>query len=417
MKKKLIKTYKKFRHSVRLALESNETIDELYIKNKNREFLKNYDGLVNDKKIVLINYMGRGYGCNCKYLANEIIRQQLDYELVWLVNENEDKDAFPSKINLVDYKSSKALEELATAKFIISNYHLNYFIKKGFSKKEEQVYIQLWHGSLGIKKIERHVPGLTESKMWVMVSKYNCDMTNYWISNSDFETEVYKSAFWNVRDIRQLGHPRNDIFFGDNTLLSSKVLSKIGVDSSKKIALYMPTFREDYRLDCYNIDVDRLCKKLEEKFGGEWVVLVRLHSRILQLRDKFINEFGADKLVDVTNYDDVQELIAIADVMISDYSSAIFDFLLTKKPGFIYATDIDEYSNERGMYYSIYDTPFSVAKNNDELCSVIENFNEEEYIVKVNRFLEEKGCIEDGNASANIIDFINSIAYNIKSDK
>ena len=155
----------------------------------------------------------------------------------------------------------------------------------------------------------------------------------------------------------------------------------------------------------------------EEKFGGEWVVLVRLHSRILQLKDKFISKFGADKLVDVTDYDDVQELIAVADVMISDYSSAIFDFLLTKKPGFIYATDIEEYSNERGMYYSVYDTPFSVAKNNDELVSAIENYNEEEYLEKVKSFLEEKGCIEDGNASTRIIEFINSIAYNIKSDK
>ena len=103
--------------------------------------------------------------------------------------------------------------------------------------------------------------------------------------------------------------------------------------------------------------------------------------------------------------------------MISDYSSAIFDFLFTKRPGFIYATDIDEYSNERGLYYSIYDTPFSVAKNNDELCSAIDSFNEEEYIIKVDSFLKEKGCIEDGNASANIIDFINDIAYNIKSNK
>ena len=410
MKKKLVKGYKKFRHSVRLALESNEKIDDIYLASKAKKMygnLKNEE--LNDKKIVFTNYMGRGYGCNCKYLVEEILERKLDYDLVWLINESEDKSAFPKEVRLVDYKSEEALRELATAKFLVSNYHLNYFIKKGFRKSDNQVYLQMWHGSFGIKKIEKHVPGLTESKMWLKVSKLNSAMTDYWISNSDFETDVYKNAFWDVNDIRLLGHPRNDIFFKDNTRLAHKVLSKLDADTSKKIVLYMPTFREDYRLDCYDIDVDRLCNMLERRFSGEWALVLRLHPRVAYLSSRFKEKYGHDKIIDATNYDDVQELIASADVMISDYSSCIFDYLLTKRPAFIYATDIDEYDKERGFYYSIYETPFSIASNNDELCKAVEEFNEEEYEDKVEEFLKGKGSIEDGNAAGRIIEFIESL--------
>lgn len=410
MKKELIKVFKKFKHSVRLFLESSDKLNDLYLNSKKNKLEKLYcNEEVDNKKIVFTNYMGRGYGCNCKYLAENIISENKDYDLVWLVNENEDYSVFPKNIRLVNYQSQQALYELATAKFWISNYHLSYFIKKGLRKKDNQFYIQMWHGSFGIKKIERHVGSLTESKMWTKVAKINSDLTDYWISNSDFETNVYKSAFWNVRNIKLLGHPRNDIFFENNNKLVKKILSKYGVDLDKKIVLYMPTFREDYRLDCYNIDGKKLCEGLSDKFGGEWILLVRLHPRIVQFKDKFFKQFGDDNVVDVTDYDDVQELLAIADVMISDYSSCIFDYLLTKRPAFIYATDIAEYEAERGLYYSLYETPFAITKDNNELLRAITEYDETQYIEKVESFLREKGSIEDGKASERIVNFIDSL--------
>ena len=410
MKKELIKVFKKFKHSVRLFMESSDKLNDLYLNSKKNKLEKLYcNEEVDNKKIVFTNYMGRGYGCNCKYLAENIISENKDYDLVWLVNENEDYSVFPKNIRLVNYQSQQALYELATAKFWISNYHLSYFIKKGLRKKDNQFYIQMWHGSFGIKKIERHVGTLTESKMWTKVAKINSDLTDYWISNSDFETNVYKSAFWNVRNIKLLGHPRNDIFFVTNEKLSKKILSKYDVDLDKKIVLYMPTFREDYRLDCYNIDGKKLCEKLGDKFGGDWILLVRLHPRIVQFKDKFFKQFGDDNVVDVTDYDDVQELLAIADVMISDYSSCIFDYLLTKRPAFIYATDIAEYEAERGLYYSLYETPFAITKDNNELLRAITEYDETQYIEKVESFLREKGSIEDGKASERIVNFIDSL--------
>lgn len=410
MRKKIYGQYKKIRHSVRLLLESNEKINDSKLDRKSEEFITKYGEYpIDEKKIVFSNYMGRGYGCNCKYLAEEIIKQNKDYNMVWIINSDEDASVFPANVRLVNYSSEQALYELATAKFWISNYHFSAFIKKGLTKRPGQYYIQMWHGSFGIKKIERHAVESMESNMWRQVAMRNSSMTDYWISNSDFETNIYNTAFWNVNNIEVLGHPRNDIFFRDNSLLRQKILSQYNASTDKNIVLYMPTFREDYRLDCYNIDGERLCKKLEDKYGSEWILLVRLHPRIAKIKDKFFGSYGRSNVVDVTTYDDVQELLAAADVMISDYSSCIFDYLLSKKPAFIYATDIDEYENERGFYYSLYETPFAIAKNNNELIDNIDKYNEDEYLQKVEEFLQEKGSMEDGKASERIVEFMDSL--------
>ena len=117
----------------------------------------------------------------------------------------------------------------------------------------------------------------------------------------------------------------------------------------------------------------------------------------------------SDSIIDVTMYQDIQELLASADIAITDYSSCIFDFMLTKKPGFIYATDIEEYNTERGFYYPLEETPFPIARNNEELIQNILNFDNEKYQQKVEKFLKDKGCIEDGHASERVVELIKEI--------
>lgn len=105
----------------------------------------------------------------------------------------------------------------------------------------------------------------------------------------------------------------------------------------------------------------------------------------------------------------MQELIAIADIAITDYSSWIYDFVLLRKPGFIYATDIDHYNNERGFYYSLESTPFPVATTNEELMTNIIQFDQIIYENRVEEFLREKGCCEDGNASKRVVEKIQEL--------
>ena len=95
----------------------------------------------------------------------------------------------------------------------------------------------------------------------------------------------------------------------------------------------------------------------------------------------------------------MQELLAITDVGITDYSSWICDFVLTKKPAFLFATDISAYENERGFYYPLKTTPFPLATSNDELMENILNFDEKSYVEKCDNFIAEKGCEENGSAA------------------
>ena len=363
---------------------------------------------IQKNKIVMDNYMGKAYGCNTKYVAEKLLEMypgKLD--IVWLVSE-EDKsiNSFPEGIRPVVYSSQQAFREFATAKVWVSNYHKIYFVRRGLYKRPEQRFIQMWHGSLGIKRIENNVQLLTENDNWLVHAKESSNMVTDWISNSTFETQVYYDAFWNVENVLEYGHPRNDILFDIPDYIRKKVEEHFGFHG-KKILLYAPTFREDYRINCYMIDWEALASALKQKFGGDWIVLLRLHPRVRQYSKMVINQASCVK--DATYYDDIQELLASADCMITDYSSCIFDFMLTRRPGFIFATDIEQFNTERGFYYPLESTPFPIARNNDELLNHIAAFDQEAYSDSVSTFLKEKGCIEDGKASERVARLIAEI--------
>lgn len=364
---------------------------------------------IRPKKIVFDNYMGKGYGCNPKYVAEKLLEKYPGrFEVVWIVSKGDiARGEIPGWIRKVDYASQDALREYATAKVWVSNYHKISFVKRGLYKRKGQYFIQMWHGSLGIKKIENDVSCLTVDKKWLKLAKRSSRMVDFWISDSSFENDVYHRAFWNVKDILMYGHPRNDILFCNNGAAAAKVKTKFEIED-KKILLYAPTFREDYRLDCYRIDFEALQQALQARFGGEWAILVRLHPRVR----KYIKNIlpACPGIYDATYYTDIQELIASADCMITDYSSCIFDFMLTRRPGFIFATDIEEFNTERGFYYPLEDTPFPIARSNEELFQEIQLFDDTAYQDGVEEFLKGKGCVEDGQASERVADKIAELA-------
>lgn len=111
-------------------------------------------------------------------------------------------------------------------------------------------------------------------------------------------------------------------------------------------------------------------------------------------------------MVDASAYDDIQELFVACDVLISDYSDCMFEFSLTNKPVFLYASDLDEYLNGRSFYYDIHDLPFDIAENNDELKTCIENFDVFDYNIKMDEFHKTIGVLENGSASKLVVDYI-----------
>ncbi len=275
------------------------------------------------------------------------------------------------------------------------------------TKRDDQIYLQTGHGSLGIKKIGMDDGNISDNKKNLI--KKEAKELNYFISNSSFETEVYSRGFCYDKDkIREYGHARNDIFFKDILPVKQKVYSYYNLNDDVKTLLYVPTFRKDGRYECFDIDYDNLVKVLSEKFGGEWKILVRFHPRTQKHLSKFFNSENPN-VINATYYDDIQELLASSDMAITDYSSCIFDFMMTRRPAFIFATDIEDFDQDQGCYYPLSATPFPVATSNKELLDAVLKFDYDRYRIETEKFIKGKGCIEDGHAAERIVDLIENI--------
>lgn len=397
---------------------------------------------VNDNQVFFYTFQGT-YTCNPKYISEELERRNADVTIYWALKNPKSMGEFsdstrviPVKINIYEY-----FEAAMSSKILITNAIIgdkNYMIPI----KKNQVLIETWHGSLGLKRFDPK--SYNSSKDWPKAMAKTGKQTSYCISNSAFEDDVYRDTFWaEGTEIMRFGHPRNDILFDDGTktaeildkvLLKYKVferVQKIIAKENKDIEdfvmpeidkkdihfiMYAPTFRDDHNFSVYNIDFNMLLDTLTEKYGGHWFLLLRYHPTVLQ-EQKTANKLKSPRIVNVSNYTDIQELMLIADMGISDYSSWMFDYMLTRKPLFVYAADLAFYKSERSFYYPIESTPFPVAVSNNKLIENIKNFNNEEYVKKVNEFIEGKGCVDDGLAAKRTVDLILKIIEDSKNSK
>ena len=368
---------------------------------------------IRKNKIVLLSGDNKTYSCNPKYITEEIIRRDLAYDIIWLLPKLYSISSVPEEIKVVNVDDWRAcLRELGEAHIWIDNNRKNGLFDKGLIKKEGQFYIQTWHGSLGIKRICKSRPWFSlekTNKFRFFASKPDDESVDFVISNSNFDDLMFSDFFFNCKVIK-LGHPRCDVFFLEEDRkrrIYERVHSVLGIPNDVKIVAYMPTFRDTGRVDCYNVNFESLTKTLEAKFGGKWVIVVKVHPKIKRFSKKIFN--FSENVVDSSEYPDAQELLSVVDVCITDYSSCIFDFMLTRRPGFIFATDIEMYNNERGFYYPLETTPFPIATTNEELASNILNFDEKKYKCDVETFLKENGCIEDGHSSERVVDLIEKL--------
>lgn len=354
-------------------------------------------GPVDNKKIFFMTYDSQ-YSCNLRYISDEIIRQNLPVDIVWSCGKRNAK-TFPEEVRTVVRGSYKMFEEMASSKIWFDN-ALN-CVWYGMPKKKEQVYINTWHGSLGIKR-------LSGNKNWLKKAKRCKKLTDYCISNSLFEEEVYRTTFWPTTPYLRYGHARNDILLQKekHEEIIEKVREFFEIEDDSKIMLYAPTFRDDGTTSCFDIDFSLLKQNLEKRFGGKWVLLVRMHfkNKSVKLSDEW-NEW----IKNASGYPNMQELLVATDLGITDYSSWAYDYILTRKPLLIYAPDIDKYNGTRGFYYPLETTPFPISQNNEELEENILNFNMDIYLQKCEEFLNEKGCAETGRAAELIVEKIKEI--------
>ena len=362
---------------------------------------------IKNDRIVFMHYSDK-YQCNPKYICEELLRQGLDYDIVYII-DRKGREKLPEGVRGVRRHTLRHFFEMASAKVWVDN-AVN-FPWRYVPKKKGQFYINTWHGSMGLKRI--NVSDI-ESGHWRRAAAIAGQITDVMISNSKFETEVYRTSFWPDKKVKILeyGHPRNDVFFYDDEKkaeIRKKVYEHFELEDDVHTILYAPTFRNARNLDVYDIDYDRLIAAAEKRFGGRWVVINRYHFKLAHKLESVAALKNNDRVLDGNSYSDIQELMLASDIGITDYSSWICDYILLGRPAFIYANDIDQYSQERGFYYPLESTPFAVAQNNDEMEANILNFDEDVFAAKQKKFLEDRGCIEDGHAAERVVELIRTV--------
>lgn len=365
---------------------------------------------IHKKKIVFTTFEGDGgYCCNPRYIAEQILQSNKQYELIWLVNDTAKK--FPKGICKVKNSFLNRVYHLATAKVWIDNSRKEY----GTIKRKGQLYIQTWHGAIEFKPVGKF-RGKLFPKIAYLVSKHDSKLIDYVLSNSLWCTKNYPKMLLYDGKIIKTGSPRCDIFFTKRKKLYKQIRNRYKIPQDAKIVMFAPTFRgggqkgarQVFR-DEPTLDFNLLTKSLEERFGGVWYVFLRLHP---QLGAQFKNmpvENKTKYMKDVTQADDINEIMAATDVLITDYSSSAFDAINMYIPVFLYVDDFEEYIRDRGkLMWDIDKLPFSSARTNEELQKKILSFNEDRYKNEVYMFLEENKVLEDGCASSRVLELLES---------
>ncbi len=352
---------------------------------------------VNQRRFVILRDWGLGYGCNPKYLCQYIIKNHLPFELIWLVNYYD--DTMPKEIKQVRLSRISAVYYLSTAQVVVSTAKFRIPVKK----KNEQYFVYIPHGQAGAKPCLDEIPLKDDFRQMAMEHSAIQDL---FVASSEFQAKDFIDFYWCNCEILRSGYPRNDIYFQNNTRLSQQIRQTLSLPDNYSIVFYAPTFRDNGDASAYSIDLNRVILALENKTGQDWLVLVRLHPNLRYWYKKPEIQYS-ERIRDVTDYPDIQELFLISDVVITDYSSTMFDFALTRKPVFLFATDVDEYIQMRGLKDMFFKTPFPLCRNNDELEQVIGDFNDIEYQKKLDKFNAVYKPLDDGHASERIINKIN----------
>jgi len=353
---------------------------------------------IKKKKIFFLSYYGSQYGCNPKYLSEYMAKKCKDWTIVWGFVDPSIHQV--PGIKKVKYLSLRYFYELCTSRVFVTNYRMT----EHYRKRKGQLYVQTWHSSLRLKKIEGDIEYNLPAHYVEMAKRDSCQ-TDALLSGCRFSTEIFRRAFWYSGPIIPTGTPRVDLLYSSDTTRRRSVLRKLGLTSDERIVMYAPTFRKDNSLECYNIDYRRLVASLADRFGGKWQVLLRLHPHLQNYSKQLVDKDCF--IYDVTGYDDIQELLFVSDCVISDYSSLIFDYSLTERPCFLYASDLKEYtSKDRALYFNILELPFPLSTNNDELNRLIQVYDESIYKQKLQSFHQIIGSYETGHACQKVVDYI-----------
>ncbi|MBQ3080237.1 MAG: CDP-glycerol glycerophosphotransferase family protein [Clostridia bacterium] len=342
---------------------------------------------IRQNRVLFVSFRGKQYSCNPRAVSEALKGLAGDaLEIVWAFHEPE-KFSFlrDQGISVIGDRSFDFIKTALTAKVVCTNTYYKPFLPR----RKGQFFIQTWHGGGAYKRVGKLEKMPPLRRKFIALQQ---DQVNLYLSSSKAFTRLtVREAFGYTGEVYEHGMPRNDCLMkpAPDSIIK-KVHDQLSLPPDTSIALYAPTFRPDDRAYAYGLDFDGVKHALEKRFGGKWEVAFRGHHVVT-------GTSGAS--IDATDYMDMQELLLASGALITDYSSSIWDMSLAKKPVFLYATDLQEYTFERDFFTDIHTWPFPLSENNDELTENILNFDEDKYLKDIARHHEELEISESGRAS------------------
>ncbi len=350
-----------------------------------------------------------------KYIALALLKIRTDLDIVWILSDMNTK--LPKGIRAVYFANHrKVIYELATSRFFFTNANVPLLPLK----KEGQIYIHTKHwASVTLKKFYLDASTITDIPEKVDRWKKMFSMLDYIIVGSEFDEESCRRGFNFSGTFIKTGSPRSDAMFIQERL-RRKVVDYYGLPADYKILLYAPTYR--YRPDVHDnhipevrelhLNFEKIKDALKARFGYEWIIMLRFHPSV---RDFSKGIQKNEYLIDVSMYQDGEELVSACDILMTDYSSIMFEPAFVKKTVFLFAPDRTTYINGEYDLLIDYDSlPFPISVSNEELVKNITNFDSSEYESDVDEFLRKYHVHEDGHASERTAEYIIRLTDSMK---
>lgn len=349
------------------------------------------------EKSVFFASMRGQYSDNPRAISECLHRMDPDIKIVWLV-KSQFKPYVPDYVTIVPPTPRIALKAQARADAWVMNY-VNQK-RLGDYKGRDTYYIQTWHGDRGLKAIGY----LSENSKSERFSGYDLEHCNLMVAGSDYGVKKARQGLHYNGEFIVEGMPRNDklVNIDKYSNEAAEVRRQLGIDNNVKILLYAPTYRDEKGSQQCAIDIPSSIANLEAN-GEKWVCLIRSHS----LSKGFStpnSQLSTLNYKDVTSYPDMADLLLIADLLITDYSSCAGDFLLTGRPLVLAHFDIKHYEEQgRSLWVNPEEAGYLVARNQDELNHILSNlysYDHQAIADKINRFYRTK---ETGQSSEAVV--------------
>jgi CDP-glycerol glycerophosphotransferase len=367
-----------------------------------RGFIYNYySNKALSDTVLFESFQGKVIGDNPEAIFREVVSRGPKFDLYFTTNK---KTMAPTGSRGVRHGSIKWLKLIATSKVLVNNTNFPGY----FRKRKGQIYLQTWHGT-PLKKLGRDIEGAKPTNSYLTMMDREASFWDFLISPSKYCTQIFPSAFNYRGEILESGYPRNDMLI-NNSSSRDRVRESLGIENPDvQVVLYAPTWR-DYKRTATGSW--KPVNFLPEKLGENVVVLFRGHTNTHDAH-RFI---GEKNILDVTEYQNVSELYLAADVLVTDYSSVMFDFSVTGKPIIFLAPDFDEYVSARGFYFDfVSEAPGPILRNSDELIQALENISKistrfsDKYLAWQQKF----NHLEDGKSASRVVDRLGSAIHSL----